>query len=173
MSSASPSSALLTSIQHLGPCQVGALRSMDTSRGHLPAGHPVASRRWQRHAAHQRRALHAMWTSMCYVHGLCFGPRRARRCLITRVDIRAELGRRVVAGEPPQAVPRHASYGPASADCGPHCPVWHYGRAAVGRACTVRVGHAPFQPSSHLELENSFSIVHSISNQILTLKICI
>jgi hypothetical protein len=50
VSSASPLSALLASIPHLGPCQAGALRSMDASRGHLPMGHPVADHHWQCHA---------------------------------------------------------------------------------------------------------------------------
>jgi hypothetical protein len=52
VSSASPFSTLLALIQCLGPCQAGALRSMDASHGHLLMGRPVTDRHWQRHAAH-------------------------------------------------------------------------------------------------------------------------
>jgi hypothetical protein len=43
-------------------------------------GYPVAGRLCQRHSARHRRALRPVWTSMWSVHGLHFGPRRARRC---------------------------------------------------------------------------------------------
>jgi hypothetical protein len=51
---------------------------------------------------------YAVWTSMWSVHGLCFGPRRAKQRPITRIDICAYLGHRVATGEPPRAMPRHA-----------------------------------------------------------------
>jgi hypothetical protein len=49
VSFACPSSALLTSIQCLGPCQAGVLRSMYASRGHLTVGCPFIGHHWQRH----------------------------------------------------------------------------------------------------------------------------
>jgi hypothetical protein len=39
----------------------------------------------------------AVWTSTWSIHGLRFRPRRARRRSITRVNLRAQLGRRVAA----------------------------------------------------------------------------
>jgi hypothetical protein len=54
-----------------------------------------------------RRALRAVWTSMWSVHNLCFGPCHARRCLIARVIIHAQLGHQVFVSEPPRVVPRH------------------------------------------------------------------
>jgi hypothetical protein len=42
-----------------------------------------------------RHALRAVWTSTWFVHGLRFGPRRARQCPIARVNLRAQLGRQV------------------------------------------------------------------------------
>jgi hypothetical protein len=99
VSSTSPSSTLLTLIQCLGLCKAGAPRSMDASHGHLPAGPPVAGRRWQRHATCQRRALRAVWTSTWSVHSLHFRPHCARQCLIAQVDICAQLGCQVVTDE--------------------------------------------------------------------------
>jgi hypothetical protein len=104
---ASPSSTLHVVISCLGLCQEGALRAMDAPRGHLPTGRPVASRRWQRHAARQHRVLCALWTSTWSVHGICFRPRHPRQRPIARVDLRAQLGRRVATGEPLPAVPWH------------------------------------------------------------------
>jgi hypothetical protein len=49
----------------------------------------------------------AMWTSMWFVHGLRFGPHRARWCHIARVVSCVQLGCRVAAGEPLRAMPRH------------------------------------------------------------------
>jgi hypothetical protein len=52
-------------------------------------------------------------------------------------------------------------------------PVQHYGQAAIGQARIVYADQARFWPRSRLELENSFSIFHSVSNWIQTLKFCI
>jgi hypothetical protein len=99
LSPTSPSSALLALIQRLGPCQAGAPRSMDASRGHLPAGRLVVGCHWQR----QRRALRVVWTSTWCVHGLRFRPCRARWHPIARVISCVQLGRWVATGEPPGA----------------------------------------------------------------------
>jgi hypothetical protein len=142
----------------MGPCLAGVPRSMDASRGHHPVGHLVAGRHWQRHAARQRCTMRAVWTSTWSVHCLHFGPRHARRCPIARVNICAQLGHRVAAGEPPRAVPWHALWarparrrGPRPAAnqacCGPHCPV---------RFGVVHAGRAQFWPSSRLKLKKYF-----------------
>jgi hypothetical protein len=79
-----------------------------------------------------RRTLRAVWTSMWSVHGLRFGPHRARRCPIVRVNIhklchdtRSECAQRqAVRRRGPCPMGRHQPVVgcTAQAGCGPHCP---------------------------------------------------
>jgi hypothetical protein len=125
-------------------------------------GRPVAGRLCQCHTARHRRALRPVWTSMWSIHGLRFGPCRAWRCPVARVCTLAQPGRRLAAGEPPRAVPRHVS---PPAQTKP-CPVGRTVPGMFGAVAGLRQAQRTlcmwaalgFRPSGCLKLENSFSI---------------